>query len=117
LLKQTFAKKERIYKKSEISVLLRTGRRWICPFGTVFVFNNNQEAYDRVAVLVSKKLGNSPERNYIKRVCRDIFRSRIRTGPPFFNLLIKPLAKKDFSYEKQVESFNAWVKFIQRPKS
>lgn len=112
----SFSKQERIYRKSEISVLVRSGKQWVCSNGVVYISCINNQKFDRLAVLVSRKLGSSVERNYIKRVCREIFRSRIRSGPPFYNLLIKPLSHQNFSFEKQVGSFDSWQKCIQRSK-
>ncbi len=69
-----FPKAQRIKSKKEISFLHKSGKRWRCEFFSVAYIKSNDN-FDRVAVIVSKKIGSSVFRNKVKRVIREIFRN------------------------------------------
>jgi len=78
-----------ISKKKEISLLFKTGIRWKNHSIKIY-YKKNNNSYDRFAVIVSRKNGNSVKRNRIKRVYREFFRTNKRHFPPFFDYLFKP---------------------------
>ena len=94
---------KKIKSKKEIGLLLKKGTRWRCDHFTL-VFKKNTLYFDRMAVLVSKKIGSAHTRNYVKRIFREIFRQTILVDPPYFDIVIcpkKPITVK-FGQLKQV---------------
>lgn len=84
-----FGRAQKIKKRSEISRLFNSGRRWECSC-FVLIYGPNGLGRDRFGVLVSRRLGNAVERNRIKRVYREVFRLNVKRRPPYFDVLIKP---------------------------
>ena len=103
----TFPKEQRIKRRKEISFIHRTGKRWRCEYFSV-AFNENNNRYDRLAVIVSKKIGSAVFRNRVKRVIREIFRTTDSAGPPFFNILIYPHGIPDFEGKRVREHYEKW---------
>lgn len=54
----------------------------------IIIFVRNSYPQSRLAISVSKKLGNAVSRNYEKRICREIFREIKNSLPSYFDLLI-----------------------------
>ena len=64
---------ERIRKKSDFVVLYKKGSRLRGKYFDV-VYCANQLPFSRMAVVVSKKVGNAVVRNRVKRWIRELFR-------------------------------------------
>jgi ribonuclease P protein component len=93
----------------EISRLFKQGRRWDCD-AFVLIYEQNGLRHSRFGVIVSKKIGNAVERNRVKRVFREVYRCNVSQNPPFFDILIKPKAKKTVFWDvnEQKGLFNRW---------
>ena len=106
LSKSLFRRKDRIKKRSEISQLFKNGQRWDCISYNI-IFKNNDLGYDRIAIILTRKIGNAVVRNRIKRIFREIFRKRKEKKPPFYDVLIQPRpgfkAKENEKIEKCLE--------------
>lgn len=63
------------------------GRRLALPIATVLAIRN-QSDQTRLGVTVSKKVGNSPTRNHIKRRIREAFRLTRPSLPVGFDLVV-----------------------------
>jgi ribonuclease P protein component len=111
-----FGRAQKIKKRSEISRLFNSGRRWECSC-FVLIYGRNGLGWDRFGVMVSRKHGNAVERNRVKRVFREVFRQHIKHSPPFFDVLIKPrirmVADKQgaakINAAEQAAFFNEWL--------
>lgn len=101
-----FGKAQKVKKRSEISRLFKEGRRWECSCFTL-IYERNGLGWDRLGVLVSKRLGNAVERNRVKRVFREVFRQNIERKPPFFDVLIKPRPARANGVQQKQKAFNA----------
>lgn len=60
-------------KSSQFKPLFRSGRR-ITKRSAIFFLKKNQDKISRLGLSVSKKVGNSPQRNRVKRVSRELFK-------------------------------------------
>ncbi len=83
-----FGKNYKIKNKSEIQYLIKNSKRNCCEYYNILYLRNNFEN-DRIAILVSRKVGNAIKRNKIKRIFREIFRLKIKRDPPFYDILIQ----------------------------
>lgn len=70
---ETLSPRERISKKKDFLSIYKDGKR---HRGKVFnlIYLSNNLGYSRLAIVVSRKVGNSVERNKIKRNMRELFR-------------------------------------------
>ena len=72
-MNETLSPRERISKKKDFLLIYKDGKR---HRGKVFnlIYLSNSLGYARLAIVVSRKVGNSVERNKIKRNMRELFR-------------------------------------------
>ncbi len=84
-------------KQKEIVTVLKTGKRVYTATLTA-VFLRGEET--RFAVCVGKKFGKSVQRNRLKRLLREAFRSESPLLDAPFSVLLIPKPAKEYSYEK-----------------
>ena len=69
-----FSRKHRITKKREFDALYSTATK--CTVGPLLIHKkNNGLDFSRLGLSVPKRVGNAIERNTLKRLCREAFRS------------------------------------------
>ncbi len=85
---QKLTKKQKIKSRKDIIFLLKTCNKVSYSSFNIFYKINNLND-DRLAVLVSRKIGNAVKRNKIKRITREVFRKEIKRNPPFIDILIQ----------------------------
>jgi len=108
---------ERIRKKKEFSTLYRTGSRYRGRYFHL-VYRANSFEFPRLAVVVSKKVGNAVTRNKIKRRIRALFRrNKPRFKKPMDIVLIAKREILDLSAsDLAVEYFSALERtFMEHP--
>lgn len=91
-MKETYGPQERIKKKQEFLFLYKKGKRYKGKYFNLVYFPNNLD-FSRMAVIVSKKIGNAVSRNKIKRWMRDLFRRNKGLLKDHFDILI--VVKRD----------------------
>ena len=70
---ETLSPRERIKKRKDFLLIYKDGKRHRGKaFNLIHLANNL--GFSRIAIVVSRKIGNSVERNKIKRNMRDLFR-------------------------------------------
>ncbi|MBF0224351.1 MAG: ribonuclease P protein component [Desulfobacterales bacterium] len=72
-MRATFAKRERIKKRSDFLKLFKYGRKIKNQYFIANYFKNNLSV-SRLGITVSKKIGNAVERNRNKRIIREYYR-------------------------------------------
>jgi ribonuclease P protein component len=102
-----FRVKNRIKKKTEISDIFRRGKKYKCC-GFKIIYRENEEKFDRLAILVSRKTGTAVKRNSIKRFFREIFRKNRIEFPPYFDILIQPQSGIELNNE-MVQCYKKWL--------
>jgi ribonuclease P protein component len=112
-LEKNTLKKQIISKKKEISGLFKYGQKWRNG-SIVIIYQKNDFDKDRCAIIVSKKNGNSVERNKIKRVFREIFRKNKRNFPPFYDLLFKLEPGYKINNQEITTSFLSWISDLKK---
>lgn len=85
---QVLTNKQKIKSKKDILFLLKTSSKVSLSSFNIF-YKTNGLNNDRLAVLISRKIGNAVKRNKIKRITREVFRKEIKRNPPFIDILIQ----------------------------
>jgi len=88
----------RITKNFEFINVYRAGRRWSCPYFSMYV-KKNDLGRTRLGVSISKKVGKSVVRNRLKRRIKEIFRNNFKNIKKGFDVVIsaKPeIAKTEY---------------------
>jgi ribonuclease P protein component len=92
LILNRFTKTDRILKRSDfLAVSLKGSRVYNKYFILIYIQNENKKK--RLGITVTKRVGNSVERNKIKRYCREFFRLNRCIIPE--NIDINIIAKKN----------------------
>ena len=74
LLKKTFSKKNKLLSKEDFRMVFREAAESSCPFFRLLV-RHNKLTFSRLGIVINKKcLTKAVQRNYVKRIIREIFR-------------------------------------------
>ena len=115
-MNETFALQERIRKKKDFLHLYKKGRRYKGKYFN-FIYLSSDSSFSRMAVVISKKVGNAVKRNKIKRWMRTLFRRNKDLLKNSFDIII--IAKKEIleaSWLKLQEDYFAAIKSICQNK-
>lgn len=97
----------RITKNFEFINVYRAGRRWSCPYFSMYV-KKNAFGRTRLGVSISKKVGKSVVRNRFKRRIKEIFRKNFKNIKSGFDVVIsaKPeMAKTEYvQIEREIKN-------------
>jgi ribonuclease P protein component len=117
LMDERLTPQERIRKKKEFLTLYKTGRRYRGRYFHL-VFGANDFEFSRLAVVVSKKIGNAVTRNKIKRRIRALFRrNKLRLKKPMDVILIAKREILDLSVSDLAAEFFSVLEriFLEHP--
>ena len=84
-----FKREEHLKKKNEIREVFSKGKRIGCQGAKLFILKNNLP-HNRICFTLSKGFGNSVNRNYARRICREAYRNlnpRLKKGFDFVLLV------------------------------
>jgi ribonuclease P protein component len=84
-----FPKQIRITRRSDFQKVYKNGRRARGSHFVVF-FDQNQLAYSRFGMTVSKKLGSAVRRNRIRRIFREALRFHQREAMSGYDFVFNP---------------------------
>lgn len=111
---ETYNPQERIRKTRDFLFLYKEGKRYKGKYFNLIYFPNNLR-FSRMAVIVSKRIGNAVTRNKIKRRIRELFRRNKDILKEHLDLLI--IVKQgiqDTSWPVLRENYLAVIKSIWR---
>ena len=91
-MKETLSPQQRIRKKSDFLFLYKNGCRYRGKYFNLIYLSNNL-TFTRMAVVVSKKVGQAVTRNKVKRWLRELFRKNKNWIKGSFDIMI--IAKKE----------------------
>ena len=108
LMKESLTKTERLGKKTDLSRIFASGKVSKCR-GAKILFLKNSLPYNRFAVTLVRKYGNSVERNYSKRIFREFFRTG-KSGMKQSYDVVFVLYPGDYSFQDRSNQFQLLIK-------
>lgn len=97
-------KKYRIKKNDEFQEVFKQGTSVANRQFVIYVLNKPEQAYFRIGLSVSKKIGKAVVRNRVKRYVRQVFheeRDRIQTGKDYVIIARVPVATMEYEEVKK----------------
>jgi len=94
-----FTRTERIKKKKEFTRVYNDGKRYSNGQINLYFKTTQQDdpggTQTKIGIVASRKVGNAPERNYLKRVIREVFRTKKNSFKQTVQLVVvlKPAAR------------------------
>jgi ribonuclease P protein component len=107
-MKKSLTKKEIIRKQTDLKKIFASGAVSKCR-GAKILFLQNSLPYNRFAVTLVRKYGNSIERNYSKRILREIYRTEKDSLKISYDIVIV-LYPGDYSFRDRYEQYKILVK-------
>jgi len=102
-MKKSLTKEERLKRKSDLDGVFAVGKRKSCS-GARIVYRENGLDFNRFAVCAVRKYGKAVERNRVKRIFRELFRTMKERIKPGFDIVIVAYPGKD-TYRVREEQF------------
>ena len=100
-MRQYADKRFRLTRRDDISRLFEQGHRNSDRLITIFALPSEPRLdHCRLGVAVSKRHGNAPQRNRIKRLCREAFRLTRSSLPCGWDFMIVPRLGGDLTVER-----------------
>lgn len=88
--KETLSKKERLKKKKEFEFVFKEGKKLWIDSVLLIIYRPNNLNYQRLGIVVSKKLKKATQRNKVKRWIRELFRRNKDLFPENCDIIIIP---------------------------
>lgn len=107
-MRKSLTKKERLGKRSDLERIFDTGNKVSCR-GAKILYVENGLTFNRFAVALVRKYGNSVERNRSKRFLREIYRNIKETIIPGMDIVIV-LYPGNFSFKDRQKQFYSLLK-------
>lgn len=107
-MKRSLTKEERLKRKSDLDSVFTVGRRKSCS-GARLVYRPNGLEHNRFAVCTVRKYGKAVDRNRVKRIFRELYRTRKDRIKRGFDIVFVVYPGKD-SYHAREEQFSSLLK-------
>ena len=98
------SRQHRLSHRADLDRVFKQGRRSADRFATVLACPN-ELAWPRCAAIVTRRHGGAVQRNRLKRLCREAFRTLRATVPAQYDYVIIPRAGAEVTLARLVESF------------
>lgn len=85
------ARANRLRNAADFRLILRTGRKVSCSFGTVSLRETTSTSTARFGFVISRKVGNAVMRNKLRRQLRAISRETVDSGLMGIDVVIRAL--------------------------
>lgn len=106
-------KKENRIKKNEEIAKIVLGKQKV-KSDSFFIYYQKNENITRVAVSVSKKIGNSVKRNHAKRIIRELVRPNLNKFNPVNLVVVVKKDLKDVDFFKLTEEMFRCLELINK---
>ena len=108
-----FPKKARISSRTEITRMYHEGTVWKNTELTI-ISSPGKGSDGRMAVLVSRRLGDAVARNRYKRIVREVFRRNAHVMPPGIDMLIMPRGTRTFIFTNVEQGLLTWAAHLHK---
>ncbi len=98
--------------KKEISVIFSNGEKINTKFGPIYLYSVNDDAKNRIAILIKTKIGKAYYRNYIKRRIRFYISSEITLLENYNRVIFLYRYLKPIKYDDLKNEYNLRLKNI-----
>ena len=105
-------KENRIKKNEEIAKIVLSKQKVKSDY--FFIYYQKNENITRVAVSVSKKIGNSVKRNHAKRIIRELVRPNLNKFNPVNLVVVVKKDLKDVDFFKLTEEMFRCLELINK---
>lgn len=86
-----------VRKNLEIQEIIKKGKKIISPCFVIY-YTNNKNKFSRFCISVGKKIGKANERNYYKRVTKNIIdKINVKNNNDYVIILRNSICKKNYS--------------------
>ena len=104
---------QHIRRRSDFESFRASSCRKHCSgFLLVGIENSKRDALPRIGIISPKRVGNAPERNYLRRVMREIFRQTALPRGRDWLVVFYPSARQE-SFDSLKKSFAKGVEDLQ----
>ena len=107
-MRKNLTKKERLGKRSDLKRAFSEGKH-ISSRGAKLIFVSNGLAFNRFAVALVRKYGNSVERNKSKRILREIYRESKDSIFPGYDIVVV-LYPGNYTYTERKKQYYSLMK-------
>lgn len=108
-------KKYRLKRNHEIAAVVQKRMKVVGKHYTIYYQKRNDGV--KIAISVGKKYGNAVERNYAKRVVREILRPKLKELPSYSLVIVIKDVSKDISFEEKKKSLEYTLKILLRKEN
>ena len=105
-------KENRIKKNEEIAKIVLSKQKVKSDY--LFIYYQKSEKTTRVAISVSKKIGNSVIRNHAKRIIRELIRPNLEKMIPSNLVVVVKKELKSVNYEKLTKEMFRCLELINK---
>ncbi|MDR0485712.1 MAG: ribonuclease P protein component [Elusimicrobiota bacterium] len=89
----SFKYREKLHLQSDFNAVFKKGIKFENRFIKIFAYKRQAGALRRMGLVVSRKVGNAPQRNLAKRRLREIFRTNKNAFPAGIDIIFIPNSK------------------------
>ena len=109
-MRRSLTRPERLKKKADFArVFDKPDFKSSCR-GAKFVARRNQSDINRIGIALVRKFGHAVERNYARRVLKEIYRNQKQNLPTGYDIVIV-LYPGDYGYQEREQQF---MKMLRR---
>ena len=107
-MKRSLTREERIGKASDFKKIFASGQKYSCRGAKIFFIENN-ESYNRIGITLQRKFGNAIQRNYARRVMKELYRNNKHTIKQGFDIILI-IYPGNFDFNHREEQFYSLIR-------
>jgi ribonuclease P protein component len=107
-MKRNLTREERVGKYSDFKRIFASGRSSSCQGAKIF-FIQNEKDYNRIGVTLRRKYGNAVQRNYTRRIIKEIYRNNKDTIKQGFDIILI-IYPGNYDFKSREEQFYSLIR-------